>query len=100
MKRALVSLILIAGLASPLAFSQRRQGSSGRGTQQQKRIHTPGTGQQTGTAVQQRQRKRDGTGPNCTGDCLKAKQQTQTRQQTQAEQKTQTQEQTQTSNPK
>ena len=89
--------LILAGLLLTLitpGFAQRRSGSGGSGTQVRQRVHQPSTGQQTGTAVRKRDRKRDGSGVNCAnGPCV----QQQTR--TQTETQTETQTRTQQSNP-
>ncbi len=70
MKR-LMALSLCLALLSPVAALAQGRGRSaqsqtaGRGTKLRQRIHTPGTGRQSGTAIRQRDRKRDGTGVNC-----------------------------------
>lgn len=104
MLRKLTVVILLVVFMAP-AYAQRRgSGQRGAGTQVRQRIHQPGTGLQTGTAAQKRDRKRDGTGVNCAnGPCLQQQQsvQTQNRAETQArtqvegEQQAQTQSRTQ-----
>lgn len=96
MQRKLVVLGLLLTLIAP-AFAQRGSGNRGSGTQLRQRIHQPGTGQQTGTAVQKRDRKRDGTGVNCAGvPCVQQRTQTQTETQARGETKSQVQTKTQT----
>lgn len=94
MQRKLIAMAIVLTMAAP-AFAQRGQGrGSGHGTQLRHRIHQPGTGQQTGSAVQKRDRKRDGTGLNCpNGPCAQTQTQTQaqTETQTQAQSETQSQ---------
>ena len=91
MKRKLIRLGLFLSLVAP-AFAQRGAGNRGSGNQVRQRIHQPGAGQQQGTAVQKRERKRDGTGPNCqTGPCLQQQTQTQTQTEVQIQTRTKTQ---------
>lgn len=103
MRRKLIAVGLALAFVLP-AFAQRRGGNgagNGSGTQLRQRIHQPGTGQQNGTAVRKRDRKRDGTGMNCpNGPCMQNRTQTQTQTETmmqnQAQGDTQSQVQTQT----
>src|SRR5512146_2271819 len=92
MQRTWIALLLGMALCAPTVMAQGRGQRQGGGTQLRQRIHQPGTALQSGPAVQQRQRKRDGTGVNCTGGpCLQTRMQTQDRTQTQTQTKTQTQ---------
>ena len=96
MQRKLIAMGIALVLVAP-AFAQRGsgRGSRGQGTQLRQQIHKPGTGLQTGTAVQKRDRLRDGTGLNCPNrPCVKN--QTQTQAEAQLETQTQTQAQTRT----
>ena len=89
MHRKLICFGILLTMVAP-AFAQRSQGRNGRGhgTQLRQRVHDPGTGQQTGAGVRQRDRMRDGTGMNCPNrPCA----QTQTQTQTEAKAETQNQ---------
>ena len=91
MLRILTVVILLVVFIAPAYAQQRGSGRRGAGTQVRQRIHQPGTGQQTGTAMQKRDRKRDGTGVNCAnGPCLQQQQTTQTQTQTQTRAQSQT----------
>ena len=92
MLRKLTVVILLVVFIAPAYAQQRGSGRRGAGTQVRQRIHQPGTGQQTGTAMQKRDRKRDGTGVNCAnGPCLQQQQTTQTQTQNRAQSQTRTQ---------
>lgn len=98
MQRKLIAACLLLGLVLP-AWAQRGSSGRGAGTQARQRIHQPGTGQQTGAAVQKRDRKRDGTGLNCpNGPCVQQQTQTETEAEVQTRQQTQTQSGTKTRN--
>jgi hypothetical protein len=109
MKGGAIAVLIAASMLSPMfVFAQRGAGAarggagwggqaqSQVGVQERLRIHQPGTGMQTGTMDQKRDRKRDGTGVNCSGGpCAK----TQTNDKTQKQTKTQTKAQTRQQNP-
>jgi hypothetical protein len=103
MKRELLSLLLVGALMTPaLSFAQGRRGSGG--GQQHRMSQGGGYGQQNSGGIQQRDRKRDGTGLNCPGcpgtGTLQTQSKDQTRTQQRSQTRTQSQTQTQTSNPK
>lgn len=92
MQRTWIAFLLGMALCAPAVMAQGRGQRQGGGMQVRQRIHQPNTGQQSGLAAQQRQRKRDGTGVNCTGGpCLQTRTQTKTRTQTEAQTQSQTQ---------
>jgi hypothetical protein len=83
MNRKLLALAILAAFALPsFSAAQCRRAQCANSQQMQAR-----SAQRSGTTTQQRMRKRDGTGPNCTGNCLQRQTQQQSRpkRQTQAD---------------
>ncbi len=95
--RSLTSILVLVLLTfSTAGFAERRGAGQGQGIQQQKRIHTPGTGWTGQTPIHQRDRKRDGTGVNCPGTCPQSGTQTQTQSEKQTQTRTRTETQSKT----
>lgn len=93
MHRKLLSIVVIVLMACPtLSLAQGRHGAG----QAQRQDSQMNSRQHTPIQQQQRDRKRDGTGANCTGGCLQKQSRQQTKQKTQIREQAEIQQETQT----